>query len=182
MIKNKKNGFTLVELLITLTIMGILTAIAWPLFSQEKAKAQRQDCIAGLSGAIQAMEEWQGTYGKYDVAGMNNYRIGVSNTELQQCQHRGYQTSTSATGPFATCNNICRITVSIPAAADSYTLTATRVYNAKTPQSDKDTDCNIFAVNSLGQKSATKLDSTTSGFSPSTTSTRLIKTTCWIEN
>lgn len=178
----RNNGFTLVELLITITIMAILTAIAWPQFTQQKAKAKRQECIAGLSGAIQAMEDGFNTYGKYDDAAMNNYKPGVSNSDVQQCQHRGYQTSAVATGPFATCSNVCSISVNVPVGADSYTLTATRNYDAKTPASDKDTDCNVFAVNNLGQKSATKLDGTSSGFTPTTTSAKQIKSTCWLEN
>lgn len=152
----KNNGFTLVEILITLTIMGILTAIAWPLYSQQKAKALRQDCIAGLSGAIQAMEEWHNTIGVYAAAGMNNYKSAVSNTNLQQCQQRGYQTGAA---PFATCGNACRITITIPdtranAPADSYLLTATRFYNAITNNSDKDQDCDSYTINDLGTKGA----------------------------
>lgn len=172
MIKKTNKGFTLVELLVTLTIMAILTAIAWPQFSQQKAKAMRQDCIAGMSGAVQAMEEWHNTIGVYAAAGMNNYKAAVSNTNLQQCQQRGYQTGAA---PFATCNNACRITVTTPdaranAPADSYLLTATRFYNAGTPVADRDSDCNSFTLNDLGTKGALNLAGAVS------------TATCWLSN
>lgn len=171
----KYNGFTLVELLVVLTIMAILTAIAWPQFSQQKAKALRQDCISGISGAIQALEEWHNTIGVYNVAGMNNYKSGVNNTNLQQCQQRGYQTSAAAAGPFSTCNNACRITVTIPdvraaAPADSYLLTATRFYVAGTPVEDRDSECNSFTINDLGTKGALDMAAVIS------------TTKCWLSN
>lgn len=159
MMIKKIAGFTLVELLVTLTIMGILTAIAWPMFSQQKAKALRQDCISGVSGAIQALEEWHNTVGVYNIAAMNNYKAGVSNTNLQQCQQRGYQTGAA---PFLTCNNACRITITIPdaranAPLDSYSLTATRFYTAGTPNADRDSECNSFTINDLGTRTSLDL-------------------------
>jgi len=172
MLLKKRHGFSLIELLVTLTIMGVLTAIAWPLFSQQTAKALRQDCISGLSGAIQAMEEWHNTVGVYAVAGMNNYKPAVNNANRQQCQHRGYQTGGP---PFATCNNACTITVAVPdaranAPADSYLLTATRFYNAATPVSDRDTDCNSYTINDLGTKGALDMAAAVS------------TQTCWLSN
>ena len=184
---NSNKGFTLIELLITITIMAILTGIAWSLFSQQKAKAWRQDCLGGISGTAQALEVWRNTNGTYSIAGINAYKPAVSNTNLQTCQQRGYQTSANAAGPFASCHNACQLTVTIPdtranAPADSYLITATRVYNAATPVSDKDSDCNIFALNDLGQKSATNLAGTSSGFTPGTAALRQIKAKCWLEN
>jgi type IV pilus assembly protein PilE len=52
----KLRGFTLPELLVTLTIVGILTAIAWPSYSAVMRRAQRDDARLALLG-IQYAEE-----------------------------------------------------------------------------------------------------------------------------
>ena len=175
----KLSGFTLIELLATLAIMVIVTAIAWPLFHQQKAKVFRQECIAGLSGATQAMEEWRNTVGVYAVAAMNNYKPAINNNDEKACQQRGYKTGAE---PFSTCSNSCSITITIPNTQDSYTLTATRVYSAATPIEDKDSFCNVFAINDLGQKSASDLTGATSTFTPVTAAQKQIKANCWLEN
>lgn len=159
MTSQHRKGFTLVEILVTLTIMGILTAIAWPLFSQQKAKAYRQECIAGISGAIQALETWHNTVGVYDAAGLANYKSGLNTNNFQTCQQRGYR---AVTAPFTSCNNACGITVTIPdtrtnAPTDSYLLTATRNYSANVPERDKDSECNSYTINDLGTKTAIDL-------------------------
>ena len=184
----KTKGFTLVELLVTITIMAILSVIAWNQFTQQKTKVWRQDCIAGISGISQALEEWRKANGIYHLDAINSYKPGVSNAELQHCQHRGYQTSVVAAGPFNSCNNACRITVTIPdtrpaaLAAESYLITATRFYNAGTPDSDKDSECNVFYMNDLGEKGAINLAGTDSTYTPGTTALQQIKRSCWTEN
>ena len=41
---NKRGGFTLVEITVTVVILGILAGIAYPLFSSALAKSRRKDC------------------------------------------------------------------------------------------------------------------------------------------
>jgi len=52
----KQRGFTLLELLVTMAIVGILTAIAWPGYGAVVRRAQRNDARLALLG-IQYAEE-----------------------------------------------------------------------------------------------------------------------------
>jgi type IV pilus assembly protein PilE len=54
----KNKGFTLVELMITVAIVGILASIAIPAYSDHVAKSRRADAKAALSQLAQAMERY----------------------------------------------------------------------------------------------------------------------------
>jgi prepilin-type N-terminal cleavage/methylation domain-containing protein len=58
--KNKK-GFTLVELLIVVVIMGILAAVAIPRFLTTRDDAQLKTCQSQLAAINGSIDEWQFT-------------------------------------------------------------------------------------------------------------------------
>jgi type IV pilus assembly protein PilE len=58
-------GFTLIEIIIVVAIVGILTAIALPQYSQFIARGHRSEARATLIHAAQWMERWRTARGSY---------------------------------------------------------------------------------------------------------------------
>lgn len=61
-------GFTLVEIIVTIAIVGILAAIAIPSYQNVVLKARRHDAEDALMGLRQAMERHYARMGGYDGA------------------------------------------------------------------------------------------------------------------
>ena len=68
MIKMNRKGFTLVEIMIVVAIIGLLAAIAIPNFVRARAKAQAEACIANLRQIEGAIQVWAVDNNKPDTA------------------------------------------------------------------------------------------------------------------
>ena len=66
--KRQHRGFTLIELMIVVAIVGILTAIAYPSYAEYIRRGHRADARAGLLQAQQYLERASTATGVYPTA------------------------------------------------------------------------------------------------------------------
>jgi len=63
---NRSSGFTLVELMIVVAIIGLILGIALPNFLKSRVQARKQICIENLSQIESAKQVWGVENGKKD--------------------------------------------------------------------------------------------------------------------
>ena len=56
--KSRKGGFTLVEIMIVVAIIGLLATIAIPNFAKARQTAQKNACISNLRQIDGAIQQW----------------------------------------------------------------------------------------------------------------------------
>lgn len=133
----RQHGFTLIELMITVAVIGILAAIAFPSYTEQIARGRRTEAQTVLLSGQQWMERFYSENYRYD-----QNSAGTAVTDASQFPAR--VASTPAAAYYA-------ITVSNSASSPrtSYTITATR----KTGTSMAADRCGDMTVDHLGRRS-----------------------------
>lgn len=62
---HRSAGFTLMEVMIVVAIIGFLAAIAYPAYTNQIAKGRRAECRAGLMQAMQQQERYYTQFNAY---------------------------------------------------------------------------------------------------------------------
>ena len=111
-INNKQHGFTLIELMIVVAILGIIVSLAVPSYQDSVRKTARKDAMGSLGGMANALERWKTQNDTYLGAGTTANNTGAPTI---------YRTQSPADGA-------AKYNLTILAVTDtSYTLRATPI-------------------------------------------------------
>jgi type IV pilus assembly protein PilE len=134
--RRASRGFTLIELIIAVAIVGILAAVAMPAYFQSVMKARRSDAKSALLDLAQREERYLSTANNYTFSGSAlGYGTGVTVTTAAPLA------VTSGSASFY------QLSVTVPGTATN-TFSASAVPTGS--QLAKDTECGTFTIDQTG--------------------------------
>jgi type IV pilus assembly protein PilE len=136
--KNKSTGFTLIELMIAVAIVGILAALAYPQYVEYVAKGRRAECRSALLVASQKMEKFYSNNNQYPAVGP----AGLTAANINPNSNDIVGTNVGASCTIAITNSVPPAPGGTPA---QFTLTATRTTGI-------DSYCPLLTFDQLGTK------------------------------
>ncbi len=134
-------GFTLIEVMIVVAIVGILSAIALPSYNEYIRRGHRAEARAGLLQAAQWLERAATATGTYPKSGSTPYYALPAALTWEDDASKRYTIGFNGAPTEA-----------------AYTLIATR----KTPGPQATDKCGDFTLTNSGVRSAVNYDSSTS--------------------
>lgn len=130
-------GFTLLELMITLVIVGVISAYAFSSYQKSILKSGRAEAKAAITQVAASEEQWRFSRNTYVVPGVAS--VYTTSAYTPDTPNKFY-------------------TVAISATTSAYTITATA---KSTGRQYKDTDCRSFSITNAGVQTATNSGGTT---------------------
>ena len=135
MIKKTSNGFTLIELMIVVVIIGVLAAIAMPAYQDYGKRARRADAKSALLDAGLNQEKWRANNSSYAATTVSVW----SNTGALSLD--GYYTINAVSGTVTQYSITATPVAGNLQAGDDCGTFAIDVNGEDTTGSNADTDC-----------------------------------------
>jgi type IV pilus assembly protein PilE len=150
--RNKGAGFSLIELMVAVSIAGILLAIAIPSYSSYMRRSRRTEARSALVDLAGREERYYNTNGNQYTSTLSN--LGYTAASSSSVVGNGYYTVTVASA------------ASTATTPSTYSITAA----PNTTDQNKDTACLYFYIDSTGlQKAGASAGAAVSG------------STCWLQ-
>ena len=122
-----KSGFTLIEVMIVVLIVGVLSSIAFSNYGDSVVNSRRTDGRTAILNTAASLEKCIAIYGSYNNAGCS-----IGNGDSIDSPEKYYM-------------------VKVTSAARTFTLTASSAGKSQ----DRDTDCTSLTMDNLGAQSGT---------------------------
>lgn len=107
---NNQKGFTLVELMVVVVIIGVLIAIAVPIYRSATASAQQRACQANQRMIDGAISQWQAN-GNEGLFPANLAALSAYFQTTPVCPNAGTYTLPDAVGERTTCTVAAHVRV-----------------------------------------------------------------------
>jgi type IV pilus assembly protein PilE len=123
----RRNGFTLIELMIVVAVVALLATVALPSFLDQVRKSRRADAISALSQIQQAQERWRANNPQYsnDLAGIgvSNPSSGYYTLALPSASATGYTATATAAGAQASDSRCTALSITVSGGSTTYGAT-----------------------------------------------------------